>query len=238
MSESTNGYYLDYFSGGVPPLSYFEIRVNDVRLLSGQQQKDDEEEGLNFRTELCIIGLAAYFEAFCKDQFAAIVNIAPQTLSRFATMRDCKLPVKSLLHALPDMSHKLGFLIAEEYDFGTAKCINSLFSDLLKLSPFSQAEMERYAKFLNDRNLLVHHGGVYTLKYATQHFSPDEVKSLINMHSLTVQHSDVEDWAEFLLSVAIKTAKASAKALLQFAADNNIVFDNKAKAAINSLNSK
>jgi len=223
---------LDHFSGGVPPLAFLTMRVEEVLQLSAEKTGDS---GLNFVAELCVIGLAAYFEAFCKDQFAAIINIVPQTLVRFTGMRECKIPVKNLLHDLSNMSHKLGFIIAEEYDFGTAKYINSLFTDLFILTPFSKAEMVLYSEFLNDRNLLVHHGGVFTAKYASQKFNSTEFKELINMHSLTVAHPQVEKWAKFLLGVAEKLAKATSKAMLKFGEDNHIVFDEETKVTVGAL---
>jgi hypothetical protein len=45
--------------------------------------------------EVCLIGLASYFEAFCKNQFASIINICPQTLYKFTQRREnatVKLP--------------------------------------------------------------------------------------------------------------------------------------------------
>jgi hypothetical protein len=62
----------------------------------------------------------------------------------------------------------LGFLLAEKYDFGTPKRINALFNALLKITPFGREDAKRYAALLRDRNLLVHHGGVYTLAYLEQ----------------------------------------------------------------------
>lgn len=232
MSDDVTGDYLSYFSGGVPPLAFFMMRSEDVLGLSSEQLASD---GLNFTCELCMIGIAAYFEAFCKDQFAAIVNIAPQTLMRFTAARDFKVPVKSLLHTLPDLSHRLGFVIAEESDFGTAKSINSLFADLLNITPFAKAEMIRYGGFLSDRNLLVHHGGVFTLKYASQKFTSSEIKEMTNWDSLTVGHKDIERWAKFLRGIAVKTAKASSKALMQFATDINSPFDAETSAAVKAL---
>jgi hypothetical protein len=230
--ESVLDTYLDFFSGGVPPLPFFEMRLDDLLEVAGKSPIDD---GLDFACELCVIGLAAYFEAFCKDQFSAIINIAPQTLSAFADARECRIPIKSLLHALPDISRRLGFVIAEEYDFGSAKLINGLFNDLLKITPFSKAEMASYSEFLNDRNLLVHHGGVYTIKYAAQKFQPGDIKNNAHFNSLTVGKKDVEKWGNFLFDLARKIAKASQKGLLTFAETHQIQFDIETKKGVDSL---
>jgi hypothetical protein len=208
------------------------MRLDDILEVAGKSPIDD---GLDFVCELCVIGLSAYFEAFCKDQFSAIVNITPQTLSAFSDARECRIPVKHLVHALPDISNRLGFVVAEEYDFGSAKLINGLFYDLLKITPFSKVEMASYSEFLNDRNLLVHHGGVYTLKYAAHKFPPSDIKDNANYNSLTVGKKDVETWGNFLFQLARKVAKASQKGLLTFAELNHIEFDVEAKQGVNAL---
>jgi hypothetical protein len=238
MKESQNAApatetYADHFSGAVPPLAYFHIRLNDLDELS---TKFLSEFGSDFASELCIVGLAAYFEAFCKDHFAALVNILPEILGPFSEVRVCKIPVKSLLHALPDPTPKLGFLIAEEYDFGSAKAINGLFGDLLKVSPFSKDDMAKYSEFLADRNLLVHHGGVYTLKYAVQKkLQSHEMKSKVNFVSLTVGPPDVKKWATFLREIAVKLAHASAVKLSEFATNKNISLSEEQDIAIQAL---
>jgi hypothetical protein len=225
--------YLDYFSGGVPPLSYFQMHVEEIVKTSSKSKAKTGE--LDFLSEICLIGLASYFEAFCKDQFSAIINIVPQTTLPFTATRDCKIPVKSLLHVISNLSHKLGFVIAEEYDFGSAKAINGLFYDLLKITPFSKADMARYAEFLNDRNLLVHHGGVFTLRYASQKFEPRTIKTHANWQSLVIGQSDVRKWSKFILRLAGKTADFSSKRLVDYANTNGIKLNKVKLAAVDAL---
>ncbi len=222
----------DHFSGGVPPLAYFKVKVDELLDLSNRQP---DISGIDCVVELCIIGLAAYFEAFCKDHFAAIINIVPQTLEDFTDKRECRIPVKSMLYKLQSIPHRLGFLIAEEYDFGTAKSVNSLFADLLRISPFSKEEVVQYSRFLNDRNLLVHHGGVFTSKYARQKFNKEQIEANVNMNSLIVTKVDVQRWAKFLFSIAEKLAEASSKALNQFGTNCGIIFPKEINAAIEAL---
>ena len=145
----------DYFSGGVPAFGYFRIRVSELsRLLSREHEPDlllPAHDLLGLVPELCMIGLASYFEAYCKDQFAAVVNICPQLLTMVPDGdRDFKISAKSLLHFSDSFPYNLGFIVAEERDFGSAKAINGGFCDLLKISPFSKSEMERFSEFLND----------------------------------------------------------------------------------------
>jgi hypothetical protein len=62
---------------------------------------------------LGLIGLAAYFEAFCKNQFAAIVNICPETLNNFASKRDnVALTLKDILKIFDTIHYKVGSLLA------------------------------------------------------------------------------------------------------------------------------
>ncbi len=223
--------YSQYLSAGVPTFGYFRLRVDELKRISAQANKL-----FNFESELCIIGLAAYFESFCKDQFAAIINICPETLKPFVNNRDLMISGKNILHLIQTFPYKLGFVVAEEYDFGSAKSINGLFCDLLRITPFSKSEMGRYSEFLNDRNLLVHHGGVFTLKYASQKFdAPDDIEAQSHYHSLTPKTEDVEAWGKFLLDLAEKIARASQAALLQFVNENGIDLDEERKKAIESF---
>jgi len=97
--------FSDYFSAGVPPAGFFRMRINELLRLSSR----DDGKALTFTSEVCMIGLAAYFEAYCKDQFAAIINICPQLLRTLPDDRDFKISAKSLLHFTHSFSYKLGF---------------------------------------------------------------------------------------------------------------------------------
>jgi hypothetical protein len=205
--------WLQFFSGGVPSLDYFRMQVDEIRVLVDRQ---DVGMGINIAAELCMIGLAAYFEAFCKNEFAAAINIFPEMLTGFATRRECRITAKNLLHVVSEFDHSLGFLIAEEYDFGTARSINGLFQDLLNVTPFSKKAAIRYAEFLNDRNLLVHHGGIYTASYKGQKFVKKRAAGQIYFDSLVIRKADVHRWADFLVGVATSIGSATSAALSEF----------------------
>jgi hypothetical protein len=224
---------LEYFSGGVPPLAYFRIRVDEILSLSMR----DKSNIYSFTTELCMIGLASYFEAYCKDQFAAVINICPQLLKSLSDDREFKISAKSVVHFAEEFPYKLGFMLAEDRDFGSAKAINALFHDLLKITPFSKPEMNRYSEFLNDRNLLVHHGGVFTMKYLSQKRDVGVDIGGSHMLSLVVTHGDLVDWTDFLMDIARKTASASQAAVLKFMQRNDVVPDAEMKMAIDYLTS-
>jgi hypothetical protein len=224
--------WLDFFSGGVPSLDYFLIQVKDLEKLA---DSSEVASGIDIRAEVCVIGLAAYFEAFCKNEFAAVVNICPETLDAFTAKRECMIPARNVLRIISAPRHRLGFLVAEEYDFGSAKSINALFRDLLNIAPFSKTEAKRYAEFLSDRNLLVHHGGTYTLKYAGQKFAPRGIGVRVHYDSLVVNKDDVHRWAGFLVAVARKTGNATATALLKFVGSQGLKCGVERRKAIGAL---
>ena len=213
-------------------MEYFRMQVDDLGELV---DKSSVETGINISAEVCMIGLAAYFEAFCKNEFAAIINIFPETLSKFTEKRECKITAKNILHVISEFDHSLGFLIAEEYDFGSAKAINGLFQDLLNITPFSKKEAGKYAEFLNDRNLLVHHGGIYTAKYKGQKFVRKQTGGEIYFDSLVVKKTEVHQWADFLLTTAKKTGAATSAALSEFVVSKNLKCDSERKMAIEAL---
>jgi hypothetical protein len=220
---------LEYFVAGVPPLPLLEINLEELgNILNGQKQ---EARGTNPAAELCFIGIAAYFEAFCKDSFAAIANICPELLEEFVTHRDCAFTLAEVLHLTDGSKHRIGSLLAEHYDWGSAQTVNSLFHDLLKVSPFSKDEARRYAEFLNDRNLLVHHGGIYTFKYAGQKFDGKKIKAMVHWDSLAVSKQAVLKWIEFFLDIARKTSAATQKALENFVHTNNVKLDRQRERA-------
>ena len=224
--------WLDFYSAGVPALDYFLMQVEDLKKLA---DGTPAERGVNITAELCIIGLAAYFESFCKSEFAAIINICPATLRRFSDRRECRINAKNLLHVIADSTRSLGFLVSEEYDFGSAKSVNSLFQDLLNITPFSKKEAAKYADFLNDRNLLVHHGGVYTAKYKGQFAAKGLSGGKIYFDSLEVGKQEVREWASFLVSVANKLGGAARSALSDFAVSQELKIDPERKLGVEAL---
>jgi hypothetical protein len=204
----------DFYPGGEPPLYYFYGRVQEIQRLSADVSIPEGDRAGVLR--LCLIGLAAHFEAFCKAHFAAVINIHPSVLKGFAKRRpECGFTVKELLQVLPNISHRIGSLLSEQADFkwSSAKTINGLFWDLLGITPFSSAEAKRFANFINDRNLLVHHGGIITLKYERRRFvettRPDGISSMV----LRVEREDIDKSSAFLIDIAQKLANSSVKVL-------------------------
>jgi hypothetical protein len=212
---------LDYFTAGMPAHSYFELEVSGLKKLV---QEFDLHTGLNQSAEVCVIALAAYFEAFCKAQFAAVINIYPKIVRNFVEKRkSVNLDLRNFLTMMYGgdsfvvFDHRLGYLLSEDYDFGSAKDINLLYYDLLRITPFSGSEKKKYEKFLNDRNLLVHHGGIHTFKYLNQQFRARTAPGLPHWTSLVVTRQDFDGWAAFLERMAHKIASTSRQALEEFA---------------------
>src|SRR5579864_5325591 len=221
---------LNFFVGGVPPFGYLEIQIQGLSRLAGRSRSS---YGLNQTAEVCVIALSAYFEAFCKAQFAAVINICPAVLRNFVGRRkDTTLDLHNVLEVLNELENKLGNLLSEDYDFGSAKAINGLYCDLLGISPFSKDEMKTYSQFLADRNLLVHHGGIYTFGYAAQRFARRTAPGLPHWDSLVVGARDHEKWASFLLKMGNKIAESCKKALEAYASLNRIALSVPQKRAI------
>lgn len=210
--EISIGGWADKFPGGVPPGAFFQMETDDlIELVS----KHDEPKQTNPIAPLAYIGLLAYFEAFCKDQFASLINIHPELI---IFLKENQQDVN--IDALEILEHKnrpiqiLGFLIAEKYDFGTARKINTLYNALLRITPFAKKDINRFSNILEDRNLLVHHGGVYTTKYLsgkTVLNVPD--KPRVFMDSLIITNDRFKMDAEFIEGIARKISRTSHDAL-------------------------
>jgi hypothetical protein len=204
---------LDYFSGGVPPLLTIDGILDDL-----SRTIDRESTGISRINELCLIGLVSYSEAFFKDQFAAILNIEPTLVNGLMKAGyDALIDPVALLAYQDYWGSKLGFLIAEKHDFGTWKKVNGLFNATLGISPFSKDDANKFDSLLRDRNLLVHHGGVFTTKYLEQKKIPDQngVAHTPFFGSLVVTASYLDEQLAFVGELTAKTATQACKRLKQ-----------------------
>jgi len=184
----------DYFAGAVPAGVIFDMQVYDMRTVARMRPPAGDLRDTPF-AELCLIGLVAYFEGFCKNHFASIINICPQLLRELQTRgRDISVSAFHLLDAGEPILPKLGYLVAEGYDFGTAKAINGIYCDLLRVTPFSKKEMARFSEILDDRNLIVHQGGIFGPRYARERFIKRETgMSRLFLDSLVVTTGPIGD---------------------------------------------
>ena len=231
---------VDYFAGGVPSNLTFQSQVEELSNLVRESVKT----GLDTLSEVCFIGLMAYFEAFCKDHFAALINICPQLTNRLRQHNyDVSIEATDLLslgsslqHRAGFPEHKLGFLLAERYNFGTAKEINARYHALLLVTPFSKDEKKRFDQLLNNRNLLVHHGGVYTTKYAQQILDTASTRNTMFLDSLVITKDEVISAAAFLSEIAFKIAGTTQGSLNRFVSEHKIEQTEKGKQATEFLN--
>lgn len=232
MSKTEVPYY-EYFTGCVPNGSIFWMNVKQLREIVEKVDDEDVDEGLGTIVEVCFIGLIAYFEAFFKDHFASLINICPQLLLGLKRNSgiDTNIDIVDLLALDDSIMHKLGFLLVEHYDFGNAKRINSFYHGLLSITPFSKDEIARYDQLLRDRNLLVHQGGIFTMKYIRQEFQIQADKPRAFQDSLIVTRRKFFETALFLEGIANKTSNAAKSAVANFIETKGIVLsDEKIKA--------
>lgn len=226
---------LDYFVAAVPAGTLFKMDLDDLKDMVSSPKKE-EASGLNPIAQVCLIGLVSYFEAFCKNQFASLINICPLILNSFCEKRtDTSIKIIDLLALDLNAKNKLGFLLAEKYDFGSAKEINSLYKDLLSITPFSKDQMKKYEMLLNDRNLLVHHGGIFTMKYHKQTFKKQSLRNRVYFDSLVISKEDFLQWAEFVEHIVIKIIHGSFQALTKFIDSNKLELLNEHKKAFEYL---
>ena len=197
---------LDYFAGGVPASAIFQMAVMDIQKYTKENKHANE-----FRTlpEICFIGLVSYFEAFCKDCFASIINIAPSLLKKLKKDYEIRIDPIVALEMRSELTFCIGFLVTESQDFGTARKINALYNTILGITPFNKKEETEYNLLLSDRNLLVHHGGIYTQSYIKQRLIPSSGSSRLFFDSLRVDISYLDQKINFLLKIAKKIVKAS-----------------------------
>lgn len=234
MKSNTELLVLDYFTGGVPAGLILSLDVNQLReLVKNSNTKDSDPKKT---AEVCFIGLLAYFEAFFKNNFAALVNVCPELIDNLKKSGiDVCINADDLLKIGKHSQHKIGFLLSERYDFGSAKKINSIYMGSLNLSPFSKKEIKNYDRLLSDRNLIVHHGGIFTMRYSDQIFEKKYFEKILFMDSLVIGTEYFLNAADFVKKIAIKTVQASRSALQEFINSGGINLTAKQKKALSYI---
>jgi hypothetical protein len=210
--------WLDFHPGGVPAGIIFDGQVKDACALAEICPKDKGDLRVGIGAEFAFIGLIAYFEGFCKNHTAAIINICPRLVRELVERgREVKLRPIDILDCGENLPTQFGSLVVEKIDFGTAKAINGLYKDLLGITPLSKREAERFHALLEDRHLIVHHANVFTPSYSTQRFiRREEGRSRLFLDSLDVTPDLVREAARFLHDLSLKLRKASRCALAAF----------------------
>lgn len=202
------------FIGNTAPFLLFEMEYHSLSYVVETHKNDRFYSAINPSAQIAFIGLLSYFEAFCKHQFAAIINVLPSILSSFCFKRDePNIEISEILNFKDTIENNLGFLLAEKYDFGTVKSINGLFRDLLSISPFSNSEADIFNSILYKRNLIVHHGGYYTLYYIKKNSHNLKTEPKPFKDSIKIDTEDYHEIADFLFQMALKITKTTIKAL-------------------------
>ena len=204
----------DIFVGRIPPFLLYEMEHHSLFHLVESHKTDRLFEKPNPATEASLISLLAHFEAFCQHQFAAIINIYPELLLAFSSRRG-QAPIKlsDVISLYGEFERNIGFVIAEQYDFGSAELINGLFRDLLGVTPFSKDEGKQYDVILQKRHLLVHHAGIYTLNYLKENSISAEIKSKAFQDSVRIDTEDYHVMGDFLFDMNMKIARVTTAAL-------------------------
>ena len=218
MKEEYTSYF-DYFSGYVPSGEIFLMAANDITEIAKQNN-----DGMDFtKNKLCIIGLVSYFEAFIKDHFSSALSIAPGLIEKIKEVGySTDIPAEEAFELRDMLRYRIGFLVGQRLDLGTAKKINTLYTAVLKITPFGRTEAVQFDRLLRDRNLIVHHGGAYTTSYIKQAFDEiDPQRRRPYADTIEISVEKVLETANFLKTVAHSTIVASSKRLWEMLSSAN-----------------
>lgn len=223
---------VEFFVSGVPPLLSYQTSLQDLDAIASR----DANGRIDTACEICTIGAVSYFEAFCHHQFAGIINIWPNILKRFAEKRtQFSIPVGDFARLEELRFPQVGSLVSEHCDFGSGKKINSLFQDLVGVTPFKKSEIGKHDSLLNDRNLLVHHGGIYTLNYQKQKFIEEEAFERVFMDSLVVDYNYFKERCSTLEALANKIAKVTKEGFKEILDQSDVALSSSQTKAIGML---
>lgn len=222
-----------YFVGRISPFLLFEFEYHSLDAVSSQFDGRRYFEKNNPAADVCLVGLVAHFEAFCKHLFAAAANLNPSALRIFANRRpELALRLADVLSLPEPLNSNFGFLVADHFDFGAPEKLNSLFRDLVDITPLSKDEIFKYANILRQRHLIVHHGGILTLEYSRGATGANN--SLPYVDSVRLEHEDYVVAANFLFDLALKMTRSVAESLRASATEGEAK-DSHRTAAITAL---
>lgn len=228
-------HFLELYRGGLPPFSCFESSIYwlDQIISAFPDEHEDNEPLFSPTAETCLIAIIAHFEAFCKDAFAAGINICPAAASRLAEKRpQVALPLADILHSDLSLRYSIGFIIAERFDFGNPRSVNVLYLDAFGFSPFSSDECDHIERILEDRNLAVHHGGTYTAAYARKRKLPKDSTHKVYFYGLSYLTKDYYDARNFLTALAKKILSSVYDSIVPLLERDSSWFDALAQEAL------
>lgn len=204
----------DFFVGKISPFLLFEMEWDSLFYVVEHHKNDPHYTEINPASQVASIGLLAYFEAYCKHQFAAIVNLFPSLIHAFAAKRgEPKIDFSTIISFNGNFEKNIGFILAQQYDFGTAKSINGLFRDLLIVTPFAKDEEKKLNDIVYRRNLLVHHAGYYTLKHLKDGVIEKDAKLQAFKDAVKIDTEGYQEISDFLMDMAAKINRETVAAL-------------------------
>ncbi len=196
----------NFFVGKTSPFLLFDKAYHSLYyVVENKIDNHRFSEENNPACEVALIGILAYFEAFCKHQFAAIINIFPELAIKFSEKRrNLQIDLFSVISYQENTFRNLGFILAEKYDFGSALSINGNFRDLIAITPFSKERTIIFDEIVYKRNLLVHHGGYYTLQsLSNARVDIREHKTKAFKDNVKIEPSIYLEHADFLFEMAL-----------------------------------
>jgi hypothetical protein len=133
------------------------------------------------------------------------------------------------------LPNRIGFLVAEGLDFGSAKKTDALYSSLLELSPFSTKEQRTYDELLSDRNLVVHYGGALTHSYLRQRLGLTSTDKAFQ-ESITINIEYLDARYAFLFTIVDKIIISCHATMSRRVADHELELTDGASNALGLLN--
>ncbi len=205
--------WADYFVGWVPAGMILKMNLDNLaELIKSRARVENRVNASDTAFELSLIGAVAYLECFFRDQWASVVNICPRLLYCLEERgRQIRISPLALFELNTHPLRQLGSAVSEQFDFGTARAVNSAYKDLLGITPIGKRDSTKLDSLLHDRNLLVHYGGVFRF----QHKNPGFIASGARRRyadSVIVTAPTALKVCGFMAALAQKTMDASASA--------------------------
>lgn len=201
----------DFFAGAVPPGLIFQLETDDLLEIVESRSSQSSWTGLS---RLAIIGLVASFEAFCRGLFSAAINIDPNLVHGLSKAQyDTSVKLESLLILDVPTTHRLGFFLGERLNLNEPKKVNAAFCAILKVSPMSKEDMKHLNRLLEERHLLVHHGGLITSRYHASKLRRREISDRLHVDTLEISKDEVRKHVKRLRTLAHKMVTTVARAM-------------------------
>jgi hypothetical protein len=225
--------YAEFYIGENPPGIIFGVSIDGLKEVVRCYHENKPIPLIGISEASGLISAQAYFEGFFFQLFAQVINFCPELLEEFSIKRNEIIEIRKLFIFGLDVRDNLGTLIAENYDFGTPEKVNTLYKDLLGITPFSKDEASKYKQLLTVRNILVHYNGQWASKYI---YASDMTSIREKLgEEVTIDETMLLSWIEFLEEIVKKTLNITKKKLIDFINLKGLVYSDRKKEAIEYL---